>query len=155
MKYPKMKAEYLGHIVFYVKDLESSLRFYEKILGWVRIVSDTLPFNAAALSSGRTHHELLLIEIRDMPKIPVGRRIGFYHAAFKIGDSMDELKSVYNELKELGVHIVGTSNHTVSKSIYLLDPDDNEIELYIDDPQCDWKSDPTLVLSPIKPLLLD
>ena len=150
-----MKAEYLGHIVFYVKDLESSLGFYEQILGWDRITSDTLPFNAAALSSGRTHHELLLIEVRAAPKRPIGKRIGFYHAAFKIGDTIDELKSAYKDLIKYGVDIIGTSDHIVSKSIYLLDPDGNEIELYIDDPQCDWKSDPTLVLSPIKPLSLD
>ena len=150
-----MKAEYLGHIVFYVKDLEVSLRFYEKILGWERIISATLPFNAAALSSGRTHHELLLIEVGDAPKRPIGRRIGFYHAAFKIGDSIDELKSAYKDLIKYGADIIATSDHTVSKSIYLLDPDGNEIELYIDDSRHDWKSDPTLVLSPIKPLSLD
>ena len=92
-----MRAEYLGHIVFYVKDLEVSLRFYEKILGWDRIISETLLFNAAALSSGRTHHELCLIEVGDAPKRPIGRRIGFYHAAFKIGDSIDELKSAYKD----------------------------------------------------------
>ena len=150
-----MKAEYLGHIVFYVKDLEVSLRFYEKILGWERITSDTLPFNAAALSSGRTHHELLLIEVGDAPKRPIGRRIGFYHAAFKIGDSIDELKSAYKDLIKYGADIIGTSDHTVSKSVYLLDPDGNEIELYIDDSKYDWESDPSLVLSPIKPLSLD
>ena len=150
-----MKAEYLGHIVFYVKDLESSLGFYEQILGWDRITSDTLPFNAAALSSGRTHHELLLIEVGDAPKRPLGKRIGFYHAAFKIGDTIGELKCAYKDLIKYGVDIFGTSDHIVSKSIYLLDPDGNEIELYIDDPQYDWKSDPTLVLSPIKSLSLD
>ena len=150
-----MKAEYLGHIVFYVKDLESSLSFYEQILGWERIVSDTLPFNTGALTSGRTHHELLLIEVGDAPKRPIGKRIGFYHAAFKIGDTITELKSAYKDLMKYGVDILGTSDHTISKSIYLLDPDGNEIELYIDDPQYDWESDPTLVLSPIKPLVLD
>ena len=150
-----MKAEYLGHIVFYVKNLEISLRFYEKILGWDRIVSDTLPFNAGALTSGRTHHELLLIELGDAPKRPVGKSIGFYHAAFKIGDNLDELKSAYKDLLKYDVDIIGTSDHTVSKSIYLLDPDGNEIELYIDDPQYDWESNPTLVLSPIKPLALE
>ena len=150
-----MKAEYLGHIVFYVKELETSLRFYEKILGWKRIISNTLPFRAVALSSGRTHHELLLIEVGDAPKIPEGRRIGFYHAAFKIGNSIEELKSAYKELIKQEIKIIGTSDHTVSKSIYLLDPDGNEIELYIDDLNIDWKSDPTLVLSPIKSFSLD
>jgi len=150
-----MKAKYLGHIVFYVRNLEISLRFYEKILGWDRIVSDTLPFNAGALSSGRTHHELLLIEVEDAPKRSLGKRIGFYHAAFKIGDNLDDLKSVYKDLLRDEVDIIGTSDHTISKSIYFLDPDGNEIELYIDDPQYDWKSNPELVLSPIKSLSLD
>ena len=148
-----MKAEYLGHIVFYVKDLELSLSFYEQILGWERIVSDTLPFNPGALSSGRTHHELLLIEVEHALIMPIGKSIGFYHAAF--GETIDELKSAYKDLLKYGVDIIVTSDHTISKSIYLLDPDGNEIELYIDDPQYDWKSDPTLVLSPIKPLILD
>ena len=150
-----MKAEYLGHIVFYVANLELSLTFYEQILGWDRIVSDTLQINAGALSSGRTHHELLLIEVGDAPKQSKGLRIGFYHAAFKIGNSIDELKKAYDKLNSLGVHIIGTSDHTVSKSIYLLDPDGNEIELYIDDPSYDWKSNPKLILSPIKPLSLE
>ena len=112
-----MKAHYLGHIVFYVRDLETSVSFYEVILGWKRIESNALPFKAAALTSGRTHHELLLIEVGDAPKSNHGHRIGFYHAAFKIGDTLDELKSAYHELQSAGVNITGMSNHTVSKSI--------------------------------------
>jgi catechol 2,3-dioxygenase len=46
------------------------------------------------------------------------------------------------------------SDHTVSKSIYLEDPDGNEVELYIDDPNIDWQKDLSLVMSPIKPLKL-
>ena len=152
-----MKAHYLGHIVFYVSNLEVSLKFYEKVLGWSRIVTDKMPsLKAAALSSGRTHHELLLIEVGDKfaPKTnPVN--VGFYHAAFKIGDTIEELKEAYNELKSLGVNIIGKSDHTVSKSIYFTDPDGNEIEIYVDDPNQDWKNDPSLVLSPIKHLSLD
>jgi len=143
-----MRTHYLGHIVFYVRDLETSLKFYEKVLGLKRIEGGELPFKAAALTSGRTHHELLLIEVGDAP----GPRRGFYHAGFKIGDSLDELKKAYHELYSAGIQVKGMSDHTISKSIYLHDPDGNEIELYVDDPDVDWEDDPAAVLSPIRPL---
>jgi len=147
-----MRTHYLGHIVFYVRDLETSLKFYEKVLGLKRIEGGELPFKAAALTSGRTHHELLLIEVGDAPGPPPGPRRGFYHAGFKIGDSLDELKKAYHELLSAGVQVKGMSDHTISKSIYLHDPDGNEIELYVDDPDVDWEDDPAAVLSPIRPL---
>lgn len=147
-----MRTHYLGHIVFYVRDLDASLKFYEKVLGLKRIEGGELPFKAAALTSGRTHHELLLIEVGDAPGPPPGPRRGFYHAGFKIGDSLDELKKAYHELLSAGVQVKGMSDHTISKSIYLHDPDGNEIELYVDDPDVDWEDDPAAVLSPIRPL---
>ena len=147
-----MHTHYLGHIVFYVRDLKESLEFYEKLLGLKRIEGGGLPFKAAALTSGRTHHELLLIEVGDAPGPQPGPRRGFYHAGFKIGDSLDELKEAYHELHSAGVQVKGMSDHTVSKSLYLHDPDGNEIELYVDDPDVDWEDDPAAVLSPIKPL---
>ena len=147
-----MRTHYLGHIVFYVRELDASLKFYEKILGLKRMEGGDLSFKAAALTSGRTHHELLLIEIGDAPGPPPGPRRGFYHAGFKIGDSLDELKKAYHELLSAGVQVKGMSDHTISKSIYLHDPDGNEIELYVDDPDVDWEDDPATVLSPIRPL---
>ena len=147
-----MRTHYLGHIVFYVRDLETSLKFYEKVLGLKRIEGGELPFKAAALTSGRTHHELLLIEVGDAPGPPPGPRRGFYHAGFKIGDSLDELKKACHELYSAGIQVKGMSDHTISKSIYLHDPDGNEIELYVDDPDVDWEDDPAAVLSPIRPL---
>ena len=149
-----MRTHYLGHIVFYVRKLDASLKFYEKILGLKRIEGGDLSFKAAALTSGRTHHELFLIEVGDRPGPPPGPRRGFYHAGFKIGDSLDELKKAYHELLSAGVKVKGMSDHTISKSIYLHDPDGNEIELYVDDPDVDWEDDPAAVLSPIRPLSL-
>ena len=46
------------------------------------------------------------------------------------------------------------SDHTVSQSIYCLDPDGNEVEVYVDADAKLWKDDPAAVLSPIKPLSL-
>ena len=56
--------------------------------------------------------------------------------------------------EEAGATVVGTSDHTVTHSLYILDPDGNEIELYVDVAGVDWKSDPSLVFSPIRSLAL-
>ena len=49
---------------------------------------------------------------------------------------------------------VGASDHTVTHSLYITDPDGNEIELYVDVPGVDWRSNPSLVAAPIRPLTL-
>lgn len=58
-----MKAHYLGHVVLYVRNLKQSLKFYKELPGFQHIEKGQLNFPAAALTSGRTHHELLLIEV--------------------------------------------------------------------------------------------
>lgn len=148
-----MKAHYLGHVVFYVKDLERSLEFYRDLLGFTQ-VGQIFNGAAAALTSGRTHHELLLIQVGDAPGPPRGPRRGLYHIGIKVGNSLDELRSAKQELEQAGVTIDGMSDHTVSQSLYLKDPDGNEVELYIDADESLWKNNSAAVLSPIKPLHL-
>ena len=86
--------------------------------------------------------------------LPAGRRVGLYHFGLKVGDSDDELRAALAALEENGVAVLGASDHTVTHSLYIADPDGNEIELYIDVPGVDWRTDPTLVMSPVKPLVL-
>lgn len=148
-----MKAHYLGHVVFYVKDLQRSLAFYRDLLGFQE-VGKIFNGEAAALTSGRTHHELLLIQVGDAPGPPTGRHRGLYHIGIKVGDSLDELRAAKKEVERAGVTIDGMSDHTVSQSLYLHDPDGNEVELYVDANEALWKNDPASVLSPIKPLRL-
>jgi catechol 2,3-dioxygenase len=148
-----MKAHYLGHVVFYVKNLEQSLGFYRDLLGF-KEVGRIFNGAAAALTSGRTHHELLLIQVGDAPGPAQGRRRGLYHIGIKIGDNLDELRLAKKELERAGIAIDGMSDHTVSQSLYLSDPDGNEVELYVDADESVWKNNPTAVVSPIKPLHL-
>lgn len=148
-----MKAHYLGHVVWYVKDLETSLHFYRDLLGFQEI-GRIFDGKAAALTSGRTHHELLLIEVGDAPGPSPGRRRGLYHIGIKIGDSLADLRVAKQELERVGIPLSGMSDHTVSQSLYLQDPDGNEVELYVDVPEVDWKADPKAVLAPVKPLKL-
>jgi len=194
-----MEVKELGHLVLYVRDVERSAAFYRDVLGWRQIggrgVDDgstlALPFAAFSSPNGRTHHELLLIELSppteeaargrlsppteeaargrlsppteeaarerrgaDAAPVPAGRRIGLYHFGLKVGDSDDELRAALARVQEAGVRVVGASDHTVTHSLYVEDPDGNELELYIDVPGVDWRSDPSLVMAPVKPLQL-
>ncbi|HET9443028.1 MAG TPA: VOC family protein [Acidimicrobiales bacterium] len=152
-----MKVLELGHVVLYVEDLERSRRFYRDVLGWDEIAGDVaVDLPAAAFTSGRTHHELLLIEVGPgAAPVPGGRRVGMYHFGLKVGDTDDELRQVVAELEANGVRVRGSADHTVTHSLYIEDPDGNEIELYVDVlPAETWRSDPSAVLAPVRPLRL-
>ncbi len=149
-----MEIKELGHVVLFVKNIERSTHFYRDVLGFTPIVPpEGAGFaKAQAFSSGRTHHELLLIEVgEDAPHAGHGRRAGLYHIGFKVGDSDEELREAIKSIGEAGVPVVGASDHTVTHSLYILDPDGNELELYIDVPGVDW-TDPGAVLAPTRPL---
>ncbi len=152
-----MSVRELGHIVLYVRDVRRSAAFYRDVLGWRQVLPEpgSDPVGAAAFSSGRTHHELLLIEVgADAAPIPPGRRVGMYHFGLKVGDSDDELRAALKAVQDAGATVVGTSDHTVTHSLYILDPDGNEIELYVDVAGVDWQSHPELIGAAIRPLKL-
>lgn len=150
-----MKVKELGHLVLYVRNVERSAAFYRDVLGWDPVFPQSGGLPVAAFSSGRTHHELLLIEVgEDASPQAAGRHLGLYHFGLKVGDSDQDLREAVRRLNEAEVTIVGASDHTVTHSLYILDPDGNEIELYVDVPGVDWKNDPELIMAPIKPLTL-
>lgn len=143
----------LGHVVFYVRDLQLSLDFYTEIVGLER-VGTIFNDKAVMLSGGSTHHEILLIEVGDAPAALQGRRLGLYHVGWKVGDSVEVLKEVYQRIIEKGIELDGMSDHTVSQSLYCRDPDGNEIELYVDNPKINWKDDQSWIEQPVKSLSL-
>jgi catechol-2,3-dioxygenase len=147
----------LGHVVLYVENAERSARFYRDVLGWHQIIPDEgAPVGpVAAFSGGRTHHELLLIEVGPgAAPIPSGRRIGMYHFGLRVGETDADLKAALDRVEASGATVLGASDHTVTHSVYIADPDGNEVELYVDVPGVDWKHDPHLVGAPVKPLRL-
>ncbi|GAB2966788.1 VOC family protein [Amycolatopsis acidiphila] len=157
-----MEVRELGHLVLYVRDIERSTRFYRDVLGWRQILPargvdgelDRKPFAAFNAPSGRTHHELLLIEVgEDAAAQPEGRRVGLYHFGLKIGTTDDELREALAKLEQTGTPVLGMSDHTATHSLYIADPDGNEIELYVDIPGVDWDT-PEAIGSPVKPLTL-
>lgn len=147
-----MEVKELGHVVLYVADVERSRRFYGEILGWREVArfGDV----GAVFSSGRTHHELLLLEVGpDAAPIPRPPRVGLYHIGLKVGETDDDLRAVVAELREAGVTIVGSADHVVTHSLYILDPDGNELELYVDVDER-WREDPQAIVARPRPLSL-
>jgi len=148
-----MEIKELGHLVLYVRDLERSRRFYRDVLGWGEVT--TVGRVGAVFSSGRTHHELLLLEVgADAAPPPPGRRLGLYHFGLKIGTTDDELREALAALEREAVPIVGTADHGVTHSAYVLDPDGNEIELYVDVQPETWRDDPQAIVAAPRPLRL-
>lgn len=140
-------------MVLYVTDLARMADFYERTLGFHQIARE---WPMALFSAGRTHHELLLIEIGGTPRpaSEIGRmRPGLYHIGFKIGDGPEALRNVHAELSKKDVRVVGATDHGVTHSLYILDPDGNELELYADVSDA-WKTDSKAILAPAKPLRL-
>ena len=145
-----MRIHELGHVVLYVTDVEKLANFYREVLGFREIQHAE---GVALFSSGRTHHELLLIEVGGVPQQQHGPKPGLYHIGFKIGNSTEEVRQAYKELVQRNVPILGTGDHHVTHSLYILDPDGNELELYADVSD-DWKTDPQAIMRPVKPLHL-
>jgi catechol 2,3-dioxygenase len=145
-----MQIKELGHVVLYVTDLTQSADFYGHTLGFKEITRGP---GMAMFSSGRTHHELLLLEVGGQKRKKM-LEPGLYHIGFKIGDGPQAIKDVYKELKEKGVTIVGSADHGVTHSLYIEDPDGNELELYSDVSE-EWKTNPLAVAAATKSLRLE
>ena len=119
-----MEIKELGHIVLYVTNVKKLSKFYREILGFKQIAEKE---GIAVFSTGRTHHELLLIEVGGESR-KKNIEPGLYHFGLKVGDKTEELKKALEELRKNKVEVSGTGDHTVTKSIYIKDPDGNEIE---------------------------
>ena len=143
----------LGHVVYYVRDLQASLAFYTQAVG-LEVSGTLFRGRAALLTGGRTHHELLLIEVGEADGPPSGKRIGLYHVGWKVGDDLETLRQVRARGTAAGYAIDAMADHTISRSLYLHDPDGNEVELYVDNPDCDWRHDSSWMQAPVKSLKL-
>ena len=129
------KVTSLGHIGFYVRDIERSVAFYRDIFGLQ--VSDRSPRGAVFMTAQdrlAEHHELLLAPGRnDNGNVNVLQQISFHCASLK------DVKDFYRVFVENNVPINRVVSHGNTVSIYAQDPDGNSVEVYwatgIDVPQ--------------------
>ena len=124
----------VGHLVLNVRDQVSSTKFYTEVLGF-EIAVDRPGFGTF-LTCGKIHHDLALFQAAPdaAPVTPGG--LGLNHMALQVED-FDMLTEYYHRLQECGMTDLRTTDHGMTKSIYLQDPDGNGIELFcnsFDDP---------------------
>ena len=149
-----ISIEGVGHVVLKVSDVERSLRFYRDVLGLAEVAR--MPLGDASmvfLSTGSNHHDIALLEVGPDARRPDRSDIGLFHVALKIGEDLDTLRAAKAHLEACGVAIGMLADHTVSQSIYVNDPDGNQIELFVDGDPAIWHADPSRVAS-IAPLAI-
>lgn len=126
----------IGHIHLTVANLEQSLNFYRDILGFE--ITQYYGEQAVFLSAGGYHHHIgLNTWAGENATAPPSGHTGLYHFAI-LYPSRKELARVVKRLFEVNYKIDGASDHGVSESVYVSDPDGNGIELYADRREENW-----------------
>ena len=115
----------VGHLVLNVKNVQKSTQFYIEVLGFQVALQKK---DATFLTCGKIHHDLALFQASPMaPPVSKGG-LGLNHMALQVED-FDMLTQYYNILKDREI-IDRTTDHGMTSSIYLTDPDGNGIELF-------------------------
>lgn len=136
---PVHPATRIGHVHLKVADLERSLQFYCGVLGFQ--LTQRYGRQAAFVSAGGYHHHIGLNTWESLGGKPPPRgSTGLFHVAILYPDR-SQLADALRRLVKAGVEIDGASDHGVSEAIYLRDPDQNGIELYVDRPEAAWPRD--------------
>lgn len=123
----------LGHVMLKVRDLGRSESFYADTLGMPVAfrLSDPAPMTFFTLGH---HHDLALIEL-DADGVPADPpAVGLGHVAFEVSGSTKDLQAAKDELEAAGVAIRREWSSGFADSLFVLDPDGNEVELYVETP---------------------
>lgn len=135
----------VGHVVLKVRDLERAARFYRDVLGLKEVARGTFGRPMAFFSTGDNHHDVAVVEVGADAPAPPPDAIGLYHVALRIGTSLDELRAAQAHLAAHGITNMRIRDHVVSQSIYVSDPDGNNVELYVDADPAIWREKPETV----------
>lgn len=139
-------ATRIGHIHLRVSNLDRAIAFYGDVLGFH--VTQRYGRGAAFLAAGDYHHHIGLNTWESLGATPPPPgHTGLYHSAFLYPDRAS-LGAVIARLLDAGIPLDGAADHGVSEAVYLRDPDQNGVELYVDKPMADWprEADGTLAM---------
>ncbi len=117
----------IAHAHLKVRDLERSLQFYRRFLGF-EVTERAGPI--VFLSGGAMHHELALQEVGARAPSPPASGVGLYHVAFEAPDR-EAFADAFHALVEARIPLAAV-DHGISWALYFSDPDGNGLEIYLD-----------------------
>jgi catechol 2,3-dioxygenase len=139
----------IGAVHLIVRDLDRSVAFYERTIGFERTGGE--PGIERLGAGGKT-----LLVLHGEPEAPPRppRTTGLFHFAILV-PTRPELARSLERLVGNGWRLTGASDHLVSEAVYLNDPDGIGIEIYRDRPRDEWEHEGDQIRMATLPLHLD
>ena len=137
----------LGHANLFVGELDRSCDFYNRICGLEEVRREP-GISAGFLSNGNTHHDVGLVQVKETAatgvdgyvQISTSRmaRPGLNHLGWEL-ENERQLVEAYERYLAAGLDVHRTTDHQISHSVYVFDPEGNLNEFYAD-AMHDWRS---------------
>ena len=121
-------------VTLQVKDLEKVSQFYQEIIGLSVLSEDK---QHIALGIDENKEPLIILTAEGEYELVTGPRNGLFHIALLLPSRAD-LGDVLKRWIEAGYRDIGASDHGYSEALYIQDPEDNGIEIYVDKDPSEW-----------------
>ena len=124
----RLAVRELGHVSFFVRDLDATRRFYGGVLG-LKETGTGKNGRIVFFSAGVHHHDVSCELARAEGPGPQPKGVpGLYHVAFAVGASLDELAEARRWVESHGLTPFGEYD----RGFCVRDPDGHEIEIYVE-----------------------
>jgi len=140
------KPRRFGHSNLFISNIQQSMDFYNRVVGLEECFQEPA-MHAGFMGNGNSHHDVGLTQISEVDimgrdnqvLVPAGfgRKTGLFHCAFEV-ENEAELVDGFRLSTKAGVKTLITVDHTLAKSVYLIDPEGNVMEMTADSTK-DWR----------------
>lgn len=156
----------INHLVLNVRDLEESHRFWTEVVGLKQVGElkatpqrpnpPKMRFYSGNRGGQLNHHDLALVENRDLPAPPkewsmFGAPVAVNHIAITLPNREAWLQQL-EYLQEKGVKFNRRVDHGMTHSLYINDPNGYGVELLYELPREMWEGDIDGALNWARPL---
>lgn len=107
------------------------------------------PFSGMAfIGNDEVHHRIVFFEVPGaVPDPDRDRHLRLQHVAFEC-DTLDDLLGTYVRLKDLGIEPLWAADHGAETGIYYQDPDQNIVEINVNNYGSQWTTTESMKSSP-------